>query len=307
MRLFLLHFITVGFVLLGGESVLGTESSLDMDFRSIKKVLRSDLLERSPAREKSLTPTKAIKGKKSKKISKLRRVKVAKKISPKSSIQYSYPDKEDFWSFFSALWLVKNVRKLKWDVKKIDYGLDVAFTKLLEQFGFFEKKFKILLLNDFSLTHMALPSNVGETIFLLSIPFMRTMDLTKREIAVLLLEDYIRFQMGYFINHVKGDNLNKFIGKTLQGKVDRTPLDEVLRRADDFIFKKGFNFQQQFEVTQRMTSLLRSNQQYWDAYLSLLNKIDKLIKSDQLYRSYTRIYPAPEIQLKWVLPEKKIL
>ena len=37
----------------------------------------------------------------------------------------------------------------------------------------------------------------------------------------------------------------------------------------------------------------------------MLNKIDKLIKINHDYKDYTSIYPSPEMQIKWLTPEKK--
>ena len=267
-----------------------SSSSEEVNFQSIKNILKNDLLQERAA----------------KKTEDFKKVKRDKTQFRKA--QYNYPKREDFWNFFSEFWLVKNVQKLKWDFKKPDYGLHKTIGELFERFGFFERKFKLLLLNDFSVTHMALPGSPAETILILSVPFMRTLDLTKREIAVLLMEDYIRLQMGYFVDYVMDKKLQQFIGGNFAGKkADRMTLDQALARANEFIFKRGFNFQQQFKVTQKMSSLLRSDSTYWDSYLSLLHKIDKLVKSDKLYQNYTRIYPAPEIQIKWILPENKVL
>ena len=177
---------------------------------------------------------------------------------------------------------------------------------MFEKFGFFEQRFKLLLLNDSSITHLALPANPGETIFILSVPFIRTIDLTKQEISILLIEDYIRLQMRYFLTYVRDKKLQSLIGgHFVSKKLQRSTLEEALKRADYFIYQKGFNFQQQFKVTQKISSLLRSDTKLWNSYISLLNKIDKLIKSNKLYKNYTKIYPAPEIQIKWMLPRKE--
>ena len=197
---------------------------------------------------------------------------------------------------------------LKWDFEKPDYGFQKTVVKIFEKFGFFEQKFKLLLLNDSSVTHMALPGSRGETIFILSIPFIRTIDLTKQEIGILLLEDYIRLQMRYFLTYVKDKRLQDFIGGSFVSKRNQhVILNQALKRANDFVYKKGFSFQQQFRVTQKVSSLLRSETQLWNSYLSLLRKVDKLVKFNELYKNYTKIYPSPEIQIKWMLPEKKVL
>ena len=262
----------------------------EVDFKSIKNVLENDFLQKNVKEKKRQI------------------VRRKKKKARAARAQYDLPKREHFWGFFSEFWLVRNVRKLKWDFKKPDYGLGPSIVQLMERFGFFEQKFKLLLLNDFSVTHMALPGNPGETIFLLSVPFIRSTDLTKREIALLLLEDYVRLQKGYFVKHVMDEELQKFIGGNFTGKnLQREQLDRALVRADRLVFERGFNFQQQFQVTQRLSSLLKSDSELWASYLSLLRKIDKLVKSDKHYANYTKIYPAPEIQIKWLLPEKKVL
>lgn len=80
-------------------------------------------------------------------------------------------------------------------------------------------------------------------------------------------------------------------------------VDKMLKNYEVFIFTKGFNFQQQFDVTSKMNQILKSNKQLWNGYSSLLTKIDKLIQSNLLYKGYNNIYPSPEMQLKWISPK----
>ena len=262
----------------------------EINFQSIKNILENDFLKKSAIQ-------------KSQKFKKIK-----KKRLRRDQAKLSNPKEEHFWSFFSELWLVRNAQRLKWDFESPDYALEKTVVKMLEKFGFLEQKFKLLLLNDSSITHMALPGNPAEVIFILSIPFIRTIDLTKREIGILLVEDYMRLEMRYFLTYVKDKKLQGFIGgRFMNKKAQRSLLNMALKRADDFIYEKGFNFQQQFNVTQRVSSLLRSETQLWNSYLSLLRKVDKLVKSNKHYKNYTKIYPSPEIQIKWILPEKKVL
>ena len=72
------------------------------------------------------------------------------------------------------------------------------FESFLEKMGFLRKKFKILILDTPLVTHFSLPANKNHSLFLLSLPFMRTLDLTKQEISVLLFEDFIWLKKGYF-------------------------------------------------------------------------------------------------------------
>ena len=116
--------------------------------------------------------------------------------------KYSYPREVDFWTFFSEYWLVKNSQLLKWDFKKPDYGLIISFKKFLEKFGFYNKKIKILYINSPNITHMGLPSDPNEFIFLVSVPFIRTLDLSKLEISLILFEDFLRLKAGYFVKNI---------------------------------------------------------------------------------------------------------
>jgi len=54
-----------------------------------------------------------------------------------------------------------------------------------------------------------------------------------------------------------------------------------------------------------MDHLLKSDPGVWSSYLKLIRKIDKLVKTNLLYKDYTKIYPSPELQLKWLVPEQK--
>ena len=58
----------------------------------------------------------------------------------------------------------------------------------------------------------------NEFIIILSVPFIRTLDLSKPEIALLVFEDYIRLRQGHFINFVKDSEVEGFIGKNFDGK-----------------------------------------------------------------------------------------
>ena len=286
--LLIFSFLSISFVGLGKSKQ--EKRGEEINFQSIKNILENDFLKKSAIQ----------KAKKFKKIKKKRLL--------KHRAKFSNPKEEHFWRFFSEFWLVRNAQRLKWDFESPDYGLQKTVVKMFERFGFFEQKFKLLLLNDSSITHMALPGNPSEIIFILSIPFIRTIDLTKQEIGILLVEDYVRLQMKYFLTYVRDKKLQDFIGgRFVNKKAQHSLLNMALKRADEFIYEKGFNFQQQFDVTRRVSALLRSDTKLWNSYLSLLRKVDNLVKSNKYYKNYTKIYPSPEIQLKWILPEKKVL
>ncbi len=227
----------------------------------------------------------------------------------KNAAKYNIPGEMEFWTFFTEYWIVKNVTALKWDFEKTDYGLDKSFRSLLEGLGFYEKKFKILLVNTNDITHFALPSDNHENIFLLSLPFVQALDLSKLEISLLLMEDFLRAQQGHFKKMATNGRLKTFLGGNFQGKkLDQSLLAEISKKYDSIVFDRGFNFQQQFKVTQQMNSMLKSNNGWWNAYYKTVEKIDHLVKNNVLYKKYLRIYPSPELQLSWLKPKRdKIL
>lgn len=259
-----------------------------VEFDNIKEVIEKDRLGSEVLKKKAVI----------KKIKKKRKINIVKK--------YDIPGEDEFWSFFSEYWLVKNATVLKWDFKKPDYGLDDSFKKFLETQGILELRYKILLVNTPDVTHFALPSDEGEMIFLLSVPFIRTLDLSKLEISLLLFEDFLRVKNGYFKNYVSVSGLSEFIGGNFHQKnLNIELLDKVARRYDEMIYDKGFDFQQQFQVTDRMNKMLKSNPKWWNAYFLLIGKIDNLVKSNILYQKYLKIYPSPELQLSWLKPKQK--
>lgn len=262
----------------------------ELKFNEIQKVLKNDFLEKNAQNRQR------------------RFEEIKSQRESKNTRLYDYPQEKDIWSFLAEIWLIRNVDKLKWNFEKPDYGLRYTLERTFEKFGYIEKKIKLLLINTPEVTHFCIPGDRDEYIFLLSVPFIRTMDLTKREISILLFEDYIRQEKGYFKKYAYGDDLKKVLGKNFRNDgVNLAPIDETLKKMSYFIFEKGFSFQQQFEVTKSVSSLLKSDLNYWNSYLSLLGKIDNLIKNNELYKDYTKKYPSPELQLKWILPKKKVL
>jgi tagatose-1,6-bisphosphate aldolase non-catalytic subunit AgaZ/GatZ len=101
--------------------------------------------------------------------------------------------------------------------------------------------------------------------------------------------------------------------KTLPGtnfygtKPDLSLVQEVLSKYDKQINETGFTFQQQFEVTKKMDSFLKSNPELWNVYFQLLGKMDRMVKTNHQYKDYVRLYPSPEMQVKWLSPPEKVL
>lgn len=267
------------------------EASKDLlDFSSIKDIIKKDGLE----------------GELQKKQEEKRKYLDAQKL--KEMKRYNVPTQDVFWSFFSELWLVKNATSLKWDIHKPDFELEKAFTAFLESQGHFEKKVKILLMESTEVAHAALPSNDDEYIFILSLPFIRTLDLSKVEISLLLFEDFVRIRKGYFKNYVLSKELENFLGSNFSGKpFDKKLIETHLKKYNTLLFEKGFSFQEQFETTKEMDVLLKNDLKMWNTYLTLLEKIDNLTKTNALYKKYNQIYPSPELQLNWLKPKNTVL
>jgi len=259
-----------------------------VDFQSVKDLIKKDMLLGEVNRK-----TEIIKEQKKKRES--------KKIN-----QFFYPTEGDFWNFASEWWLVKNANVLKWDFQKPDYGVDESFKALLEVLGIYEKRFKILLLDSSEITHFVLPAGENEYLYLLSVPFIRTMDLTKLEISILLLEGYFRLKENYFKKYIMDKNLEAMLGSNFHDKkVDTKLMEDIMNKYSEKIFKKGFSFQEQFTVTKKTSNILKSNIRLWSAYYKLLGKIDNLVKTNVFYKNYTKIYPSPEIQINWIRPSNK--
>lgn len=269
---------------------LQEEKELEVvNFQSIKKILKQDgLSEAAHKKEKQ--------------------VQVLKKEQTKIETQrYLYPTENELWGFISEYWLIKNAQLLNWDFEKPDYGIEKSFTTTMENLGFYQKKFKILLLNTPSIVRAALPGN-DEVILLLSVPFIRSMDLSKLEISLLLFEDFLRLEQGYFKKNVATEKMSKLAGTSFQGaKPDATLVEELLKGYTRQINDKGYTFQQQFEITKKMDAYLKSNPELWNAYFRLLGKMDKFIKVNVQYKDYVKLYPSPEMQVKWLSPEEKVL
>jgi hypothetical protein len=270
---------------------LQEERELEMvNFTNLKSVLEKD----------GLSQAAKMKNKKVK-------ILVEKKVEVEKS-RFFYPEEDELWGFISEYWLVKNAQVLNWDFVKPDYGLENSYRETLERLGFVQKKFKILLLNTPGTVRASLPGPRGEIIHLLSLPFIRSLDLSRLEISLLLLEDYFRLEGGYFKKSVETEKMRKLAGTSFHGtKPDLSLVEGLLKNYDQQINHKGFSFQQQFEVTKKMDAHLKSNLELWNAYFRLLGKLDRFLKSNIQYKDYTKLYPSPEMQLKWLSPEKKVL
>ncbi len=235
----------------------------------------------------------------------LERIKKArKKIQKKKSF---YPSESEFWEVSSEYWLVKNAPLLKWDFDKPVYGIGVHLRKTLLQLGFVEKKIKIIYSKNDIVPHFALPSSAESYIFVLSIPFIKTMDLKKKEISMLLLEDLIRLNKNFFKKNIRSKGFKSQLGKEIVEKDAKKRMIAFQGLIDDYsdiILNRGYTFQQQFEVTKKMSDLLKPYPEYWNAYYQLCKKRDFLTQANTQYKKYMKIYPSPIMQLSWLKPKK---
>jgi hypothetical protein len=260
-----------------------------VNFQSIKKILMQDgLSEAAKKKEKELE--------------------ILKEEQAKIETQrHFYPKESELWGFLSDYWIVKNAQLLNWDFEKPDYGLELSFRTLMEQIGFYQKKFKILLVDTPSLVRAALPGD-DEFTLIISVPFIRQLDLSRLEISLLLFEDYVRLEQGYFKKNVMTEKMSKLAGTNFEGtKPDVQMLDEILKNYNSQMMKTGYTFQQMFEVTKKMDAYLKSSPEIWNSYFRLLNKIDRFIKSNNQFNEYLKLYPSPEMQVKWLSPDEKVL
>ncbi|MBC76412.1 MAG: hypothetical protein CME64_10395 [Halobacteriovoraceae bacterium] len=259
-----------------------------IDYSNIQKLLKKDGLEKNAKLKKKI----------------VQQIKVEKeKIKTE---KFHYPSKEDFWGFASRMWLVKNAQELKWDVPRPDYGIRERFRKLLEEFGYFNEKFKILIVDSPNIARLGLPSSKNESLFILSLPFMRALDLTKTDISLLLLEDFFRLKEEMFKNNLNVDT--SFVGGNFaKSEFNKVALLKVLKAYGEVAYKRGFSFQQQYELTKKMDKVLKSKPEVWNSYFQVLKKIDQLVKNNLMYKNYLKIYPSPELQIQWLSPKKKVL
>ncbi len=271
---------------------LQEEKELEVvNFSSIQKVLKKDGLSQSAELKK-------------------KQVSVMKTEQQNiDKARYNYPTEDELWGLATDYWLIKNAQLLGWDFEKPDYGIEGSFKGVLENLGFYQKKFKILLINTSAIVRAGLPGADGEIIFLLSLPFIRSLDLSKLEISLLLLEDYLRYEAGYFKKTVRTEKLGKLAGTSFYGEknVDLSLIEELVKNYSSQVERKGFNFQQQFETTKKVDTFLKPHPELWNVYYRLIGKIQNFLKSNQQYKDYIKLYPSPEMQLKWLSPEEKAL
>lgn len=278
------------FSALAQDTTLPQEKELDVvDFQHVKDVLKKDGLMQEVQKKK-------------KEVSQIREIRVVEEKA-----RYQWPSEDDFWPLATEYWLVKDAPLLLWDFDRPDYGIEGSFTSVLKTVGMLQKRFRILALNAPAPGHLGLPWTDQEFCLLFSVPFVRAMDLSKLEISLLLLEDVLRLQEGWLKDFARPTNLKTLVDSNFQEKKpDYSAFYEVGKSYRKFLTEKGYSFQQQFLITKKMNELLKSHPELWNAYIRLLGKIDRLVKGNRQFADYIKLYPSPEMQIRWLAPEEKV-
>lgn len=273
------------------DAKLPQEKELDVvDFQNVKDVLKKDGLLQEVQRKKT----------------EVGRIKEMRSEEEKQ--RFLWPTEEEFWPLAGEYWLVKQAPLLRWDFDRPDYGLQDSFSTILRSVGMLQKRFRLLAIDAPAPGHLGLPWQDGEYCLLFSVPFVRSMDLSKLEISLLLLEDVLRLQQGWLKDFARPAKLKDLAGKNFQGsKPDLSPIHDAGKSYTRFITEKGFSFQQQFQITKQMDALLKPHPELWNAYVRLLGKIDRLVKGNPSFADYVKLYPSPEMQIRWLAPEEKAL
>ena len=56
-----------------------------------------------------------------------------------------------------------------------------------------------------------------------------------------------------------------------------------------------------------MDAYLKASPELWNSYFRMLQKVQSFLKTNVQYKDYVKLYPSPEMQLKWISPEEKVL
>ena len=207
-------------------------------------------------------------------------------------------DQGELDRFVKKLWLIRNNAVLKWDKKLPDYGLEDTVEKVFKTYGTKSFSYKILFINSNTITHHMIKLDDQDFIFIISKIFAEQLDLTKQEIAVLLLESFIRANSEELSKQaVQGFKFNKDkdLKKSLNDYVEKR-----IQKIDFEIFNFKSNFAIEEKVIKRLFNGLSSNKKYLKTYKKLMTKVDNLLKSDIRFKFFASRYPAPEIKINWL-------
>jgi hypothetical protein len=253
------------------------------DFKELKEILKKDeLLENFTKKQKAKKVKKAVK----------------KMLAVQDEF---FPDKKSFWEIYPEYWVAKNAAILKWNFERVDMGVSLHTQKILNQVGILEKNLKVLFLNSSFIPHLSFSNTENQFLILISLPFIKAMDLTKNQISLLIIEEVLRAQR----LHLEQVLIEKDQKVMYQKKIAK--LEEVtsfINQLDEkfmkFLKSQGFSFQMLYEVTLEMKNILASHPILLKDYKELCEKKKSLVINSKDFKFYSRLYPSPEMQLKWL-------
>ena len=205
------------------------------------------------------------------------------------------------WKILNRLWLVENVDVLKWNFDRPDYGLNKVINDTLKRTGYSSVKYKIILSNSNITSHTSLPGKGSEVFIILSKIFLERMDVTKQEIALLVLEELVRSR-----KYKNIDTLEKRIGRYPRLKNRRNYKKDVnafVRKAfkvyDELVYNYKSNFKEEYAVHTILMNSLASEQKLLNSYLNLQKKLTALLETT-IFSNYPNVYPSPELRIRWM-------
>lgn len=261
-----------------------------LDFSSLKSVLEKDQLE--PFNEERKKKIKVYKEKK-------KIIQESKKL---------FPNREDFLFWMGRQWLITQHTKLDWNHSRPAYGIQERFTELLKELGIMYVKHELLIIDSPDLAYGVIPGNYESSLYIVSLPFIRALDLSKLEIALLMLDSLLRQKMKLYEAKIP-QTLKILTGynKVEISKEDqlKSSINQALMEYNRFMLEKGYDFKDQYKLTKELASMLKSRPKLWNTYYKLLSKIENLVNVNELFKNYIKLYPTPDLQKKWMSEESK--
>jgi len=308
-------FLLLGLVIFSGLSLalnLSAQTSSKSEWLKLDELLKQDGLDKEVEAKAEQTKEEQ------------------EKLKAQELARYKIPSKDHFLGLLTELWLVKNAVTLKWDFSRPDFGLQQSFAEFLKDLGLRHVSFSILIINGPNVLHFGLPLPNKRYLFILSLPFIRQLNLSKKEIHLLMLEDYLRVQSGEWESKLKFNQMAMDFGKIPQFKTEKTEenkeenkedkkensapytwspqtIKELIEQMNKVILYEGYNFEENFRVTKNVDKVLKNNLDLWNSYYLLFQKIAKLSQENSLYKHYNKIYPSAELKLEWLKPKNKTI
>lgn len=216
--------------------------------------------------------------------------------------RYSYPSFQDFWSFASEYWLVKNVKNLKWDQAADSSEIKKNFQNLLAELNIKNIKVKVFLFPTEWVPHLVLPRSKDEYVFLVSQKFVDITGISARQLSYLLYEDMIRLEKGYLFNFFQNDEFVKGLGSSfyINQKPNIGQFEKLMSKLNIFYKEHGYSFEEQYQVTKKICEQVSSQSQrvsQYQKYNSLVEK--KLSQLNIVFPKFNALYPGIGMKRLW--------